>query len=92
MQRLVAVAMGSPSRGWRLPSAARGRAAIASAVRWASAMIVIIGLVPEAVGNALASPIHTPGVSCSSPYGFGHAVCGSVPIRQVPIWWAENSR
>ena len=32
-------------------------------------MIVIIGLVPEGVGNAEASPIHTPGVSCSSPLG-----------------------
>jgi hypothetical protein len=38
-------------------------AAIAPAVRRARAMIVIIGLVPEAVGKALASPIHTPGVS-----------------------------
>jgi hypothetical protein len=38
-------------------------AAIARAVRRASAMIVSIGLVPEALGNALASPIHTPGVS-----------------------------
>ena len=36
-------------------------------------MIVIIGLVPEEVGNALASPIQTPGVSCSSPHGFGDA-------------------
>ena len=39
-------------------------------------MIVIIGLVPDEVGNALASPIHTPGVSCSSPYGFATLVCG----------------
>jgi hypothetical protein len=38
-------------------------AAIASAVRWARAIIEIIGLVPEAVGIALASPIQTPGVS-----------------------------
>ncbi len=38
-------------------------AAIAPAVRCARAMIVTIGLTPEAVGNALASPIHTPGVS-----------------------------
>ena len=44
-------------------------ARIAPAVRRASAMIVIIGLVPEAVGKALASPIQTPGVSCSSPHG-----------------------
>ena len=36
---------------------------IASPVRRARAMIVIIGLVPELVGKALASPIHTPGVS-----------------------------
>ena len=58
---------------------------IASPVRWASAMIVIIGFVPEEVGNALASPIHTPGVSCSSPYGFATLRCGSAPMRQVPI-------
>ncbi len=51
-----------------LPAAASAEAvaqaaAIAPAVRRASAMIVIIGLVPEAVGKALASPIQTPGVS-----------------------------
>ena len=67
----VVVAHAPPSGGRR----GRGgvAATIASPVRWASAMIVIIGFVPEGVGNALASPIHTPGVSCSSPYGFGHA-------------------
>ena len=70
----------------------RGLAAtIASAVRWASAMIVIIGLVPEEVGKALASPIHTPGVSCSSPHGSATLVGGSVPMRHVPIWCAANS-
>ena len=67
-------------------------AAIASAVRCASAMIVIIGFVPEEVGKALASPIQTPVVSCSSPQGPATLVCGSFPIRQVPIWWAENRR
>jgi hypothetical protein len=41
--------------------------AIACAVRRARAMIVIIGFVPDALGKALASPIQTPGVSCSSP-------------------------
>ncbi len=55
-------------------------------------MIVIIGLVPEEVGNALASPIQTPGVSCSSPSGLATLVCASAPIRQVPIWCAANSR
>ena len=61
----------------RRPSAMR------SAVREASAMIVIIGLVPDGVGNARASPIHTPGVSCSSPRGFGHASrrVGAHPAR-----------
>ena len=42
------------------PSAHAESDAIASAVRWASAMIVIIGLTPEDVGKALPSPIHTP--------------------------------
>ncbi len=52
----------------RLTAAVAGEAArIASPVRWARAMIVIIGLVPDEVGKALASPIHTPGVSCNSP-------------------------
>ena len=39
-------------------------------------MIVIIGLVPEGVGKALASPIQTPLVSCSSPRGSATEVCG----------------
>ena len=39
-------------------------------------MTVTIGLVPDAVGNALASPIQTPFVSCSSPHGFATLVCG----------------
>ena len=64
--------------------------AIASAVRWASAMIVIIGLTPDEVGKALASPIHTPLMSCSSPHGPATLSSGSVPMRQVPIWWAEK--
>ena len=67
-------------------------AAIACAVRRASAMIVSIGLVPEALGKALASPTQTPGVSWSSPRGLATEVCGSAPIRQLPIWWAEKSR
>ena len=57
----------------RPPSIRPQAAAIASAVRRASAMIVIIGLAPEAVGKALASPIHTPVVSWSSPHGVGDA-------------------
>ena len=36
-----------------------------------------------AVGNALASPIQTPGVSWSSPEGFATEVPGSEPIRQL---------
>ena len=40
-----------------------------AAVRRASAMQVTIGFTPSAVGNALVSSIHTPGVSCSSPVG-----------------------
>ena len=39
-------------------------------------MIVIIGLVPDEVGKALASPIQTPGASCSSPQGPATLVCG----------------
>ena len=38
-------------------------AAIASAVRRASAIMLIMGFVPGAVGKALPSPIQTPGVS-----------------------------
>ena len=53
-------------------------------------MIVIIGFVPDDVGNALASPIQTPLVSCNSPHGPATLVAGSVPIRQLPIWWAEK--
>ena len=55
-------------------------------------MIDTIGLVPDGVGNALPSPIQTPGVSCSSPHGLATEVSGSVPIRQVPIWWALKRR
>ena len=55
-------------------------------------MIEIIGLVPVEVGKALPSPIQTPGVSCSSPQGSATLVAGSVPIRQLPIWWAEKRR
>ena len=54
-------------------------------------MIEIIGLVPDEVGKALPSPIQTPLVSCSSPHGPATDVCGSAPIRQVPIWWALKS-
>ena len=55
------------------------------AVRRASDMTVNIGFVPLAVGKALASPIHTPGVWCSSPHGLATDVAGSAPIRQLPI-------
>ena len=53
-------------------------------------MIVAIGLVPDAVGNADASPIQTPGVSWSSPQGLATEVAGSRPMRHVPIWCAEK--
>jgi hypothetical protein len=58
-------------------------------------MIVAIGLTPEAVGKALASPIQMPLVSWSSPSGLATLVAGSCPIRQLPIWCAlkmPNSR
>src|SRR5206468_12568156 len=61
-----------------------------AAVRWASAMVVIIGFVPDALGNALASPIHTPGVSCSCPHGSATDVAASLPIRADPMWCNEN--
>jgi hypothetical protein len=35
--------------------------------------------------SPIASPIQTPGVSCSSPHGFATDVAGSAPIRQLPI-------
>src|SRR3954469_24761802 len=65
-------------------------ATIASAVRWAIAIVVSIGLVPLAVGNADASPIQTPPTSCSSPNGPATEVLGSVPIRALPMWCSEN--
>ena len=82
----VWVAMSASSQWMAAPAGASSRTpAIASAVRWASAMIETIGFVPDAVGNALPSPIHTPGVSCSSPHGPATDVAGSVPMRQLPI-------
>ena len=48
-------------------------------------MIEIIGFVPEDVGNALPSPIHTPLVSCSWPQGSATLDLASLPIRHVPI-------
>src|SRR6476469_5605575 len=71
-----------PANGWSQA------AAIAAAVRRASAMIVSIGLTPEAVGKALASPIHTPLVSWSWPQGSATLVAGAPPSLQLPIWWA----
>ena len=61
------------------------------AVRCASAITEIIGLVPLAVGIPLASPMYTPGVSCNSPDGLATEVCGSLPSRQLLIWCAETS-
>src|SRR5207302_3717957 len=71
--QLACAASGAPSA--RAPASA----AIASAVRCASAMIETIGFVPLGVGNALASPIHTPRTSWSSPHGFATEVCGLLP-------------
>ena len=51
-------------------------------------MIEIIGFTPGAVGNADASPIQTPFMSCSSPRPSATDVAGSLPIRQAPIWCA----
>ena len=65
---------------------------MASAVRWASAMIVSIGFVPLAVGKAEPSPIHTPGVSWSSPNGPGDRRLGSVPMRALPMWCGRERR
>ena len=48
-------------------------------------MIVAIGLVPDADGKALASPIQTPGVSWSCPQGLATDVRGSGPILHLPI-------
>ena len=59
-------------------------AATACALRWASAIIVIIGLVPEAVGNPLPSPIHAPLTSCNSPHGSATLVRGRCPFGRFP--------
>ena len=48
------------------------------------------GELAELIAREMGSPIHTPGVSCSSPRGSATLVAGSLPIRQVPIWCAEN--
>ena len=48
------------------------------------------GWCPDAVGKPLASPIHTPGVSCSSPQPFATLVAGSLPIRAEPMWCRLN--
>ena len=84
-RRALWIALGVNAAMSLLEIAAGAAAATASAFRCASAMTVIIGLVPEAVGNALVSPIHTPPTSCSSPQGPATLEPGSVPMRQVPI-------
>jgi hypothetical protein len=82
--------------GFQAPLTALSRVvvvfAIVSAVRCAIAIVEIIGLTPVAVGSALASPMYTPRVSCSSAHGFATDLAGSVPMRQLLIWWAENTR
>src|SRR6266508_213204 len=62
------------------------------AVRRASAITVIIGLTPGAVGNADASPIQTPPASWSSPRVSATLDAELQPIRHEPIWCAENAR
>ena len=57
-------------------------------MRRASAIVVIIGFTPEQVGMPLASAIHTPRVSCSSPDGFATEVAGSAPSGALHIWCA----
>jgi len=61
------------------------------AVRCATAIVETIGLTPEQVGMPLASAIHTPVVSCSSPDGLATEVCGSSPSRALHIRWALNT-
>src|SRR4051794_31354752 len=86
----------TPVSSWNDSAAAPGAAAkpwrdggaILSAVRSASAMMVTIGLAPSEVGQALASPTHTPFTSKSSPLVSATLMAGSLPIRQVLSWWA----
>ena len=61
------------------------------AVRRASAIVVTIGFTPEQLGIPLASAIHTPATSWSSPFGFATDVCGSLPSFALHIWWALNT-
>ena len=55
------------------------------AVRRARAIVEIIGLTPEQLGMPLASAIHTPVTSCSSPFGFATDVDGSLPSFALHI-------
>ena len=60
---------------------------LASALRsLASQAGIQLVFTPEQVGMALASAIHTPGVSCNSPDGLATEVCGSAPMRALLIW------
>ena len=77
-RRRCSRASAAESAASRMPSA---EARMFAAVRWASDMIEIIGFTPGAVGKAEASPIHTPGVSCSCAAPVGDRLGG---IRAHP--------
>ena len=55
------------------------------AARCAIAMIVSIGLAPDAEGNTLASATHRPGMSYTAFSGFTTDLLRSTPMRQVAI-------
>jgi len=54
--------------------------------RWAIAMMVIMGLTPDALGKALPSATNKPLTACAWWSGPTTDVAGSLPIRQDPIW------
>lgn len=65
-----------------------GRVLRRCATMCASAMIVSIGLTPEAVGRALASATNRLRTSKVSPSGAMAPRDGLAPMRQDDIWWA----
>src|SRR6185437_8152314 len=67
----------------------QSREASAPAFRCARAEIEIIGLTPEALGNADPSQTTTSGASQRRPSQSQAEVSGEAPMRAVPIWWNE---
>ena len=74
--------------GFRTAGASSRVPPMCSAVRWASAMQVSIGLAPDGGRERAGVADPDAATSCSSPVGRATDVAGSVPMRAMPIWWA----